>query len=103
MAKSLQEAVGKSGEAEATPPAPAQPGLTPVSLPTQVYKVTLPGCKPRVVDDQGRPQLKEFLNVAATSPGDAFEKFKEHNGIIGTQSKPEIALVDEPADIPLKK
>lgn len=64
-----------------------------------VYKVRLPGCRVRVVDKLGRPIMKDSLNVAATSTGDAFEKFKVYNGIIGTQSRPEFSVTDEPADV----
>lgn len=59
----------------------------------QLFRVRLPGCKPRVVDAEGRGRLQDYLDVEATSSGDAFEKFKEYNGILATAQAPVIELV----------
>jgi hypothetical protein len=69
---------------------------TPPTGPPGRYRVFLPGCKVRTVDDAGRPRMQDHLDVDGTSPGDAFEKFKQHNGILSTVQVPRIEPL--PAD-----
>jgi len=50
-------------------------------------------CERRFKLSQAPAKIVERLQVPALSPGDAFERFKQYNGIIGTTQKPTIGLV----------
>jgi hypothetical protein len=74
--------------------APETAGLTP-----RKYRVRLPGHKSRIVDAEGRARYVDFMEIDATSPGDARSKFEAWNGIRGTEQTYDIQPVAD-ASVP---
>lgn len=54
------------------------------------YKVSLPAVKVRLPDDDKGYRMEDHLIVEAVSPADAFEKFKQYNGILTTVQVPKV-------------
>lgn len=59
------------------------------------YRVTLPGVRPLVLNEEkGTREHREYLDVEATSEGDAFEQFRRYNGILSTTQQPKVEPID---------
>ena len=73
----------------AVPADPATPGLRALGR----YRVTVQGAPVRVTDDQGRAVMQPHLDVDAVSPGDAFDRWKRHQGCLGTTAETKVELI----------
>jgi hypothetical protein len=78
-------------------PAPATDAER-ASLPKKRFRVRLEGVLVRYVDDKGRPQYRDYLDVEAVTEGDAWLEFKRYNGIRASVHAPRIEPTpdDEP-------
>ncbi len=103
-ASNASDALGLPAAAPATTKPAAKPSATKwaptaAAVPLKAakrFRISLQGHKSLVMDEQGRAHPQDWMEIDADTADDAWEFFKQHNGIAATAHTPAVQDVTEP-------